>query len=110
VYDPPRADKDRAVLVDRLWPRGLSREEAHFELWLKDVAPSSALRRWYAHAPERFDEFAERYRFELDEDPARKVVSELREMAMAGGVTLLTATKDVAHSSAAVLRDVVTQR
>lgn len=109
VYDPLRVEKDRAVLVDRLWPRGLSREEAPFELWLKDVAPSSTLRRWYGHVPERFDEFAERYRRELRDEPARGAVAELRAMATAGGVTLLTATKDVVHSSASVLRDFMTQ-
>lgn len=103
VHDCPRNAGGRAVLVDRLWPRGLSRDTAPFELWLKDVAPGTELRKWYGHIPERFDEFTLRYQLELSKGVARDAVAQLRELANSGEVILVTATKDVDHSSAAVL-------
>ena len=105
VYDLPQNAEGRAVLIDRLWPRGLSRETAPFELWLKDVAPSTELRKWYGHIPERFDEFTFRYQRELSEGVARDAVAQLRKLASSGEVILVTATKDMDHSSAAALRN-----
>jgi uncharacterized protein YeaO (DUF488 family) len=93
------------VLVDRLWPRGVSKEEAHLDEWLRDVAPSTDLRRWYHHDPELFDEFRRRYLAELDDADHRSAVERLHDLAARGKVTLLTATKDVDHSEAAVLAD-----
>jgi uncharacterized protein YeaO (DUF488 family)/DNA-binding MarR family transcriptional regulator len=110
VYDFPRSRKSAAVLVDRLWPRGLSRERAPFGDWMKDVAPSSELRTWYGHQPERFAEFARRYRRELGRQPAKGLKEQLRERAESRGITLLTATKDLDRSGAAVLRDVLAGR
>ncbi|MBW4030593.1 MAG: DUF488 family protein [Acidobacteria bacterium] len=105
VYgDAPRVS-GRAVLVDRLWPRGIARDDAPFDDWLKDVAPSTELRRWFGHSPDRFDEFTLRYRQELQAGAARDAAALLREWASAGHVTLVTATKDVTRSSATVLRD-----
>jgi uncharacterized protein YeaO (DUF488 family)/DNA-binding MarR family transcriptional regulator len=107
VYDFSGSSGPSVVLVDRLWPRGLSRADAPFENWMKEVAPSSELRTWYGHRPERFTEFARRYRRELRQDPAKGTLSQLRQLAEGGGVTLLTATKDVDRSGAAVLRDLL---
>jgi len=109
VYDEAAETDGTRVLVDRLWPRGLSSETADFE-WQKTVAPSDMLRMWYGHRPERFEEFTREYRAELA-DPARaEVLEHLTELAKQGPLTLLTATKDPAHSQAAVLRDVLAER
>jgi uncharacterized protein YeaO (DUF488 family)/DNA-binding MarR family transcriptional regulator len=110
VYGHVRRRGVRAILVDRLWPRGVAREGAPFDTWLKDVAPSTELRKWYGHVPDRYEEFAARYRRELDQEPARDAVAQLRALAAtSGGVELVTATRDVDHSAAAVLRDTLVQ-
>ena len=93
------------VLVDRLWPRGVRKEGAPLDEWLRDVAPSTDLRRWYGHEPQRFAEFAGRYRHELASTPASGAVGGLLERAGRGPLVLVTATRDVEHSGAAVLRD-----
>ncbi|MEU6100532.1 DUF488 domain-containing protein [Streptomyces flaveolus] len=103
VYEEPSPQDGKRVLVDRLWPRGVSKEAAHLDKWLKDVAPSTALRRWYHHDPERFAEFRRRYVAELDDPEHEEAVQELRDLAAHGRVTLLTATKDADRSEAAVL-------
>ena len=102
VYDPP-AEVGTRVLVDRIWPRGLRKQEAHLDEWCKDVAPSTELRRWYGHDPERFEEFARRYRTELRQPARAAAVKHLREVAVTRPVILLTATKSVDISQAAVL-------
>ena len=109
VYeDPGRRPGEHRVLVDRLWPRGVRKEALDFDEWPKDVAPSADLRRWYGHDPERFGEFARRYRTELDCEPGASVAERLREIAGGRGrLVLLTATRDVEHSGAAVLADVL---
>jgi uncharacterized protein YeaO (DUF488 family) len=110
VYDDPgRSPGERRVLVDRLWPRGVRRAAMDFDEWAKDAAPSTELRRWYGHDPARFDEFARRYREELEREPGLSVVERLRELVTSGRdrLVLLTATLDVERSGAAVLRDVV---
>jgi len=93
------------VLVDRLWPRGVSKTAAAVDEWAKDVAPSAELRRWYDHDPARYAEFVRRYRAELRRQPAREVVLRLRALAEKRRVVLLTATRDVDHSGAQVLFD-----
>ncbi|MFI5698117.1 DUF488 domain-containing protein [Kribbella sp. NPDC051586] len=103
VYDPVQDDGGQRVLVDRLWPRGLSRSKARIDEWCKEVAPSTELREWYGHEPTRYDEFARRYRGELDDPVRAEALSHLRELAGNGRLTLLTATKDFAISQAAVL-------
>jgi uncharacterized protein YeaO (DUF488 family) len=105
VYEEPSPQDGKRVLVDRLWPRGVSKEAAHLDTWLKDVAPSTDLRRWYHHDPERFAEFRRRYLAELDDPEHEQAVRELRDLAARGRVTLLTATKDADHSEAAVLAE-----
>ena len=108
VYAEPEADDGTRVLVDRIWPRGVSKARAALDEWCKDVAPSDELRKWYGHDPARFEEFARRYRREL-EDPGRaEALAHLRALASDGPVTLLTATKQTAISEAAVLAAVLT--
>ncbi len=110
VYDDDRPDDGYRVLVDRLWPRGVSKERAALDEWAKDVAPSDGLRRWYGHDPEKFAEFARRYRAELEDPPAVDALVRLRRAAEDSSVTLVTATRDVEHSGAAVLLNVLTGR
>ena len=98
------------VLVDRLWPRGVKKEALDIDEWAKDVAPSTELRRWYGHEPERFDEFSKRYRSELDAEPAAGALQSLRKEKSRRRVVLLTATKDVPRSGAEVLRQVLSGR
>jgi uncharacterized protein YeaO (DUF488 family) len=108
IYADPAPDEGVRVLVDRLWPRGLRREDADFDEWLRAVAPSTGLRRWYGHDPERFDEFRRRYLAELEEPDAAAALAHLRQLAAAGRLTLLTATKDLTISHAAVLTELLT--
>jgi uncharacterized protein YeaO (DUF488 family) len=108
VYDPPGADDGVRVLVDRLWPRGLKKADADFDHWCRDVAPSAELRRWYGHDPDRFAEFTERYRAELEQAEPATALGALRRLTQRTPVTLLTATKDVDVSHAAVLRTLLT--
>jgi uncharacterized protein YeaO (DUF488 family) len=110
VYDEEGPDGGYRVLVDRLWPRGISKERAALDEWAKDVAPSDALRRWYEHDPEKFSEFARRYRKELKAAPAMDVVTHLRRTAGTERVILVTATRDVEHSGASVLLNALTGR
>ncbi|GLY86932.1 DUF488 domain-containing protein [Actinoallomurus iriomotensis] len=102
IYDEVTAGEYR-VLVDRVWPRGISKDAAHLDLWLKDVAPSTELRRWYGHDPERYEEFRRRYEAELADPPAADALRRLKELAADRRVVLVTATKDVPRSNAAVL-------
>lgn len=108
--DPGRRGGDYRVLVDRLWPRGLRKSALDVDEWAKTVAPSTELRRWYGHAPDRFDAFAERYRAELAEDQAAAEVARLARRALDGRLVLLTATRDLEHSGAEVLRSVLADR
>jgi uncharacterized protein YeaO (DUF488 family) len=103
IYDQPAPEDGVRVLVDRVWPRGIRKEAAAIDEWLKDVAPSTELRKWYDHVPERFAQFEVRYRDELEQPTARAALDHLRELAAKSTVTLLTATKDVDHSQAFVL-------
>jgi uncharacterized protein YeaO (DUF488 family) len=103
VYDPPERGDGARVLVDRLWPRGLSKDRAGLAAWLKDIAPSAELRAWFGHDPERFAEFSRRYRAELAGNEA--AVDELRSLIAKGPVTLLYGAHDEAHNNAVVLAD-----
>jgi uncharacterized protein YeaO (DUF488 family) len=105
AYEPAAAADGYRVLVDRLWPRGLPREEAHIDEWARDLAPSDPLRRWYGHDPQRFEEFRRRYVDELGE--RRAELAELRRRARAGRVTLVFAARDPVHSNAQVLASVL---
>ena len=104
VYDEPSTADGTRVLVDRVWPRGLRKDALRLDDWAKDVAPSSDLRKWYGHDPAKFDEFRQRYLGELGGASQRAALGRLRMLVASGRpLTLLTATKDVEHSQAAVL-------
>ena len=105
AYEAASRSDGYRVLVDRLWPRGLSRDEVRVDEWARELAPSDALRHWYQHDLDRFDEFRRRYMRELD--TRRKLLTELRRRARAGPVTLVFAARDVEHSNAAVLASVL---
>ena len=110
VYDDPgRRPGEHRVLVDRLWPRGVQKAALDFDEWAKDAAPSTELRRWYGHEPARFSEFARRYRAELEREPGLSALRRLQSFVAPGRgrLVLLTATRDVERSGAAVLRDVI---
>jgi uncharacterized protein YeaO (DUF488 family) len=109
VYDERSAADGVRVLVDRLWPRGLSKAAADVDEWLKAVAPSDALRRWYGHAPERFAGFRRRYEDELLQLDRAAALAHLRELAGRGTITLLSSTRDIEHSQAAVLAEQLRQ-
>ena len=105
MYEDPDPDGGARVLVDRLWPRGIAKEHLNLDQWAREAAPSTELRQWYGHRPERFDEFRRRYLKELKAPAAAEAVQGLRRLADGAGVTLLTATRDVDRSGAQVLAD-----
>lgn len=107
VYDPASPDDGARVLIDRLWPRGVSKKRAGLDAWEKELAPSTELRHWYDHDPERYEEFAARYRHELTDPERTTALDRLRAVARAGRLTLLTATKDLPHGHVRVLVQVL---
>jgi uncharacterized protein YeaO (DUF488 family) len=106
VYAPPEPADGRRILVDRLWPRGLSKAAARLDYWAKTVAPSAALRRWYGHAPAKWDEFRRRYRAELEANAVG--VAELRGQLGTGTVTFLYGSKEARLNNATALREYLT--
>lgn len=107
IYDDVQKSDGTRILVDRVWPRGVSKDKADLDEWVKDVAPSTELRKWYSHDPEKFDEFARRFREELKNDDAAQALDELRELARTGTLTLLTAAKRDDISQATVLAEIL---
>ena len=105
AYDPPAASDGERVLVDRIWPRGVAKADAKIDLWLKDVAPSTTLRKWFGHDPARWPAFRERYRAELAHNAALATLAAL--VHAKGRVTLVYAARDTQHNNAVVLRDVL---
>ncbi len=105
AYDEPAASDGRRILVDRIWPRGLKREDARIDRWLKGVSPTSALRKWFGHDPARWDEFRRRYFEELDENESG--VAELLAEVAAGTVTFVYSTRDTEHNNAVALKEYV---
>jgi uncharacterized protein YeaO (DUF488 family) len=110
AYDQPTDQDGTRVLVDRLWPRGLSKARAGLDEWCKQVAPSTALRRWYGHDPAHFPEFRRRYRSELVGAEQAAALVHLRELASRHTLTLLTASREVAISEATVLAELIENR
>ncbi|SDY02024.1 Uncharacterized conserved protein YeaO, DUF488 family [Evansella caseinilytica] len=106
AYEAPAAGDGVRILVDRLWPRGCTREQLQLDQWLKEVAPSPELRKWFHHTPDRFAEFRQRYELELAEEPVKKVkVAELRQLMRRQEITLVYGAKDVKHNHAVVLKE-----
>ncbi len=107
IYEDIDPDDGQRVLVDRIWPRGIRKDDPRVGIWLKDVAPSKELREWYQHQPERFEQFASRYEAELSDSVA---LDELRKLTKRGVVTLVTAVREVEGSHAAVLAKLMKDR
>jgi uncharacterized protein YeaO (DUF488 family) len=105
VYEPASADDGRRILVDRLWPRGLTKEKAGIDLWLREIAPSTELRKWFGHDPAKWDEFRRRYRAELDSNG--EALQALKEAIGKGPATLVYGARDEQHNDAVVLRDLL---
>lgn len=103
VYETPESGDGTRVLVDRIWPRGLTKSEVSMDLWLKEIAPSTALRKWYGHDPDKWPEFCRRYAAELDEKP--QLTTLLRVKGGDGPVTLLFSARDIQHNQAVALKD-----
>ena len=108
AYEPPEKQDGARILVDRLWPRGVSKEEAQLDEWIKEIAPSAELRTWFGHDPRRWDEFRERYRAELAEHSEK--LKDLRRRAREGPITLVYSARDEVHNDAIVLRNVILGR
>jgi len=107
AYESPNGDDGSRYLVDRLWPRGIAKQEAQLTDWLKDVAPSEDLRKWFGHDPERWGEFKRRYKLELQSGAKEKILMDLARRAKAGTVTLVFAAKDTEHNNAVVIKEVI---
>ncbi|MDQ3876135.1 MAG: DUF488 family protein [Actinomycetota bacterium] len=105
AYERPAASDGERILVDRIWPRGVSREEAHLDEWAPELAPSTELRRWFRHDPARFDEFRRRYTAELAAQKGK--LGELRRRARNGTLTLVYAARDEEHNNAVVLAEIL---
>ena len=110
IYDEPAPDDGRRILVDRIWPRGLSHEEVRVSVWLKDLAPSTTLRKWFGHEPDRWPEFRERYLAELAGPAAQALLQELADLAQAETVTLVYAARDQRRNNAVVLKELIEER
>ncbi len=105
IYDPASPQDGRRILIDRLWPRGIKKEEAKIDEWLRDIAPSTELRKWFSHDPEKWQEFRRRYKRELMNKS--ELVQSVKATAKKGTITLLFAAKDTEHVNAAVLKEVL---
>ena len=108
AYEPPAPDDGARVLIDRLWPRGVKKEDAAIDEWLKEIAPSTALRKWFGHDPARWQEFRRRYRSEVQQHSDE--FERLRALARRGPITLVYSAHDEAHNDAVVLKDLLLER
>lgn len=109
AYEPAAGKDGRRILVDRVWPRGLSKDELHLDGWYRELAPSTQLRKWFGHDPERWADFRKRYTSELKRDEVRERLKELAAMGKRGRVTLVYGARDEKHNQAIVLRDYLKQ-
>ncbi len=110
AYEPAEPQDGRRILVERLWPRGLRKEQAHFDDWLKDIAPSDSLRKWFHHDPDRWSEFEHRYARELESDAAHAAIDDLVQQAASETVTLIYSAHDEQHNNAIVLKRMIERR
>lgn len=108
AYEPPSRSDGKRLLIDRLWPRGVKKAEAKIDEWMKDIAPSTALRKWFGHDPARWPQFQDRYAAEVRQHPEQ--LDHLRTLAREGPVTLVFAAHDEQHNDAVVLRDLILGR
>ena len=108
AYDPPAKDDGIRILVDCVWPRGVTKEKLQIHHWLRDIAPSTELRKWFGHDPEKWDEFRERYAGELAQKSA--LVGQIMEQLKHGPVTLVYGAKDEQHNQAAALKEIIIRR
>ena len=107
AYEPPAKSDGVRILVDRLWPRGLGKESLEIAFWMKELGPSDALRNWFGHDPEKFDEFRKRYLKELKRPEAVSMLRQIAETARKGAVTLVYSAKDEKHNQAVVLKEAI---
>jgi uncharacterized protein YeaO (DUF488 family) len=108
AYETPKEDDGYRILVDRLWPRGVSKEKAKLDLWMKDIAPSNELRKWFGHDPDRWEEFKTKYLSEIEEN--MELIKELKEIVQYNdNVTLVYSAKDEVHNNAAVILELLKQ-
>lgn len=109
VYDSPAPEEGKRILVDRLWPRGMTKEKARVDLWLKDIAPTTELRQWFGHDPEKWSEFKKRYTVELKNNPA---LGELKKLAheAEGNITIVYAARDEQHNEAVVIQQMLSHK
>jgi uncharacterized protein YeaO (DUF488 family) len=105
AYEPPAADDGTRILVDRLWPRGVTKKRAAIDQWMKDIAPSTGLRKWFSHDPARWDEFRRRYAKEVQRNAA--LLDQLRSLARNGPITLVYSAHDEKHNDAVELRELI---
>ena len=108
AYDTPAPEDGMRILVDRLWPRGLSKQRAAIDQWMKDISPSTKLRKWFGHDPSRWDEFRRRYATEVHQHP--ELLDQLRSLARKGQITLVYSASDEVHNDAVALRHVILGR
>lgn len=109
AYEPQGSDDGYRVLVDRLWPRGVSKDELHYDLWCKELAPSPELRKWFGHMPERWEEFRDKYQIELQEQDQVDRMRELVKNAKSSHITLVYGARDHQHNHALILADEISQ-
>ena len=107
VYEKPSKGDGNRILVERLWPRGITKERASVDLWLKDVTPSTELRKWFGHDPAKWEQFCKRYRVELEQ--RKDAVNLLRQKCKEGTITLVYAARDEKHNSAVALKEILEQ-
>ena len=108
IYDPPTEDDGFRILVDRLWPRGLTKEKAKVDLWLKEIAPSDKLRKWFSHDPKKYEEFKRRYAKELEDKS--EILKRIKSESKKGTITILFSAKDTEHNNATVLKELLSAR
>lgn len=107
VYEPPGKSDGKRILVDRIWPRGLTKEQASIFIWMKKIAPSHELRKWFAHKPENYETFKQNYLQELQHAEARKLLDQIKEWSETDAVTLVYGAKDEKMNQAVILKEVI---
>ncbi len=110
AYEPPSPQDGYRVLVDGLWPRGITKEELHADDWMRAIAPSAPLRKWYGHKPEKWEEFRRRFRAELEKSPRKELVAELVQRARKEKVTLVFGARDAERCNATVIAEIIREQ